>query len=106
VVNGGTITVRNRAPDLQVVVKEVGGIDILESFDNPIVEFDFEYSAAIKTILLPKQGVQLMFVRRDAAPEPTVTRVENAAQPAEISGRAQSSESAEPATVPPPPNAS
>jgi hypothetical protein len=66
VVDGGSITVSNRAKGLQVVVKEVGGIDLLESFDNSIVEYEGQYSAGIKTILLPKQGFQLMFLRRQA----------------------------------------
>jgi hypothetical protein len=68
VVDGGNVKVRNRAKGLQVVVKEVGGDDFLESYDNPIVEYEAQYSAEIKTILLPKQGLQLMFLRREAAP--------------------------------------
>lgn len=70
VINGGDIIITNHAKGLQVVVKEAGGLDLFETFDNPIVECDSQYSAAIRSILLPKQGFQLMFLRREPAAKP------------------------------------
>jgi hypothetical protein len=62
-IDGGSIEVSNRASNLRIVVKEVGGTRMFSSSDDTIVEPNGRYFAEIKTILLPGQGFQLTFIR-------------------------------------------
>jgi hypothetical protein len=62
-VDGGSVEVANRAEGLQIVINEVGGSDLFKSSDSTIVGFERRYFGEIKSVLLPGQGIQLIFVR-------------------------------------------